>query len=84
MTTWVEGKMTNPSTLIQDLVVLPECHLPFLKLTGTPGENEHPIKNEIEEREDKRKLCQLKKAEVNNTKRNKPSKNSTKKKKVAK
>ncbi|GBN04208.1 hypothetical protein AVEN_116351-1 [Araneus ventricosus] len=39
----VEGKMTNLSTLIQELVVLPECHLPFLQLTGTPGENEQFI-----------------------------------------
>ncbi|GBN91411.1 hypothetical protein AVEN_33985-1 [Araneus ventricosus] len=81
MTNWVEGKMTNPSTLIQELVVLPECHLPFLQLNGTSGKNEHPIKKEIEEKEDKRKLLQLNKAEVNKTKSNK---NSTKKKKVAK
>ncbi|GBL72097.1 hypothetical protein AVEN_115107-1 [Araneus ventricosus] len=84
MTNWVEGKMTNPSTQIQELVVLPECHLPFLKLTRTPGQNEHLIKKEIEEKEDKRKHWQLKKAESNKTKRNKNSKNSTKKKKVAK
>ncbi|GBL72333.1 hypothetical protein AVEN_115277-1 [Araneus ventricosus] len=48
MTNWVEGKMTNPSTLIQELIVLPECPLPFLQVTGTPGENEHLMKKEIE------------------------------------
>ncbi|GBM95013.1 hypothetical protein AVEN_271030-1 [Araneus ventricosus] len=79
MTNWVEGKMSNPSTLNQELVVLSECHLPFPQLT--PGENEHFIKNKIEEKEDRRKLN---KAEINKTKRNKPPKNSTKKKKVAK
>ncbi|GBN45490.1 hypothetical protein AVEN_90876-1 [Araneus ventricosus] len=36
--------MTNPYTLIQELVVLPECYLPFLQLTGTPGENNHLFK----------------------------------------
>ncbi|GBN07948.1 hypothetical protein AVEN_10118-1 [Araneus ventricosus] len=84
MTNRVEGKMTKPSKLIQELVVLPECHLSFHQLTGTPGENEHLIKKEIEENEYKRKLRQLNKAEVNKTKCNKPSKNSTKKKRVAK
>ncbi|GBN63817.1 hypothetical protein AVEN_112966-1 [Araneus ventricosus] len=71
MTNWVEGKMTNPSTMIQEFVVLPECHLPLMQITGTPGKNEHLIKKEIEEKEDKRKPCQLNKAEVNKTKRNK-------------
>ncbi|GBL86587.1 hypothetical protein AVEN_49542-1, partial [Araneus ventricosus] len=46
--------MTNPSTLIQELVVLPACHLPFLQLTGTPGEKEHLVKKEIGEKEDER------------------------------
>ncbi|GBM09230.1 hypothetical protein AVEN_37097-1 [Araneus ventricosus] len=83
MTNWVEGKMTNPTTLIQELVVLPECHLHFLQLTGTPGENEHLIKKEIEKKRYTKTLT-THKAEVNKTKRNKSSKNSTKKKKVAK
>ncbi|GBN73320.1 hypothetical protein AVEN_11844-1 [Araneus ventricosus] len=74
------GKMTKPPTLNHELVVLPDCHLPFT--TGTPGENEHLIKKE--EKEYKRKLCLLKKSEVNKTKHNTPAKNSTKKKKVAK
>ncbi|GBN33213.1 hypothetical protein AVEN_104413-1 [Araneus ventricosus] len=56
MTNWVRGKMTKPNMLIQELVVLPECRLPFLQLTGTPGEDVHLIKKEIEEEEDKRKL----------------------------
>ncbi|GBM94205.1 hypothetical protein AVEN_55755-1 [Araneus ventricosus] len=76
--------MKNTSTLIQELIVLPECHLPILQLTGTPEGNDHLIQKEIEEKEVKRSLCQLNKAEVIKTKRNKPSKNSTKKKKVAK
>ncbi|GBO39925.1 hypothetical protein AVEN_89543-1 [Araneus ventricosus] len=84
MTNWVEDKMTNPSTLIPELVVPPECRLLFLHFTDTPGGNEHLIKEEIEEKEDKRKPRQLNKAEVNKTKRNKPSKKFTKKKKVAK
>ncbi|GBL72371.1 hypothetical protein AVEN_33708-1 [Araneus ventricosus] len=82
MTNRVKAKMANPSMLIPELVVLPECHLPFLQFTGTPEKNEHIIKKEIEEKEDKRKLRQLNKAEVNETKRNKPSKNSAKKKKA--
>ncbi|GBM77726.1 hypothetical protein AVEN_45543-1 [Araneus ventricosus] len=65
----VEGKMTSSSTPIQELVVLPECRLPFLQLTDTPVKNEHLIEKEIKEKEDKRKLLQLNKAEVNKTKR---------------
>ncbi|GBN13664.1 hypothetical protein AVEN_66188-1 [Araneus ventricosus] len=84
MTNWGEGKMTNPFTLIQELVVLPECHLTFLQLTGTPRKNGNLIKKDIKEKEDKRNLWQLNKADVNKTKRNKPSKNSSKKKKIAK
>ncbi|GBM49766.1 hypothetical protein AVEN_60497-1 [Araneus ventricosus] len=76
--------MANPSEFIYELVVLPDCHLLFLQLIGTPIKNEHLIKKGDREKEDKRKLRQLKKAEVNKTKLNKPTKNSTKKKKVAK
>ncbi|GBL78194.1 hypothetical protein AVEN_42765-1 [Araneus ventricosus] len=43
--------MMNPSTPIQELVVIPECHLPFQRLTGIPVKNEHLIKKEIEEKE---------------------------------
>ncbi|GBN05720.1 hypothetical protein AVEN_207666-1 [Araneus ventricosus] len=71
--------MTSAYALIYELVVLPDCHLSILQLTDTPVKNERLIKNE-----DQRKLWQLKKAEVNKTKRNKPDKNSTKKEKVAK
>ncbi|GBM99737.1 hypothetical protein AVEN_237664-1 [Araneus ventricosus] len=51
MTDWVEGKMTNSPTLIQELVVLPECHLPFQKLPGTAVKNEYLIEKEIEGKE---------------------------------
>ncbi|GBL97065.1 hypothetical protein AVEN_212464-1, partial [Araneus ventricosus] len=44
MTNWVEGEMTNPSTLIHELVVLPDCHFLFMHLTGTPVKSEHLIK----------------------------------------
>ncbi|GBL80294.1 hypothetical protein AVEN_92220-1 [Araneus ventricosus] len=39
--------MTKTSVLIYELVVLPDCHLPFLQLTGTPVKNEHLIKKKI-------------------------------------
>ncbi|GBN40136.1 hypothetical protein AVEN_161149-1 [Araneus ventricosus] len=38
------GKMTNPSTLINELVVLPDCHLLLMHLTGTPLKNENLIR----------------------------------------
>ncbi|GBM51543.1 hypothetical protein AVEN_130218-1, partial [Araneus ventricosus] len=36
--------MTNPSALFYELVVIPDCLLPFLQLTGTPVKNEPLIK----------------------------------------
>ncbi|GBM76137.1 hypothetical protein AVEN_272982-1 [Araneus ventricosus] len=76
--------MTNSSALIYELVVLPDCHFPILQLTGTLVKTEHLIEKRDRAKEDKRKLWQLKKAEINMTKLSKPAKNSTKKKKVSK
>ncbi|GBM26809.1 hypothetical protein AVEN_32065-1 [Araneus ventricosus] len=40
--------MTNLSALIYELVVLPECRLAVLQLTGTPVKNEYIIKKEVD------------------------------------
>ncbi|GBO44570.1 hypothetical protein AVEN_205067-1 [Araneus ventricosus] len=80
MTNWVEGKLTNLSTLHHELVVLPDCHLPFMHLTGTPVKNEHLIKKRKKSKKKIKENCDRLKV----TKRNKSAKNSTKKKKVTK
>ncbi|GBN54721.1 hypothetical protein AVEN_35226-1, partial [Araneus ventricosus] len=44
MTNWMDGLMTDSSTIILELVVVPDYHLLFIHLTGTPVMNEHLIK----------------------------------------